>query len=284
MTQKFDIVCIPLLTFLLIILNIDSFAQSYVPQVHERSNGLQSYDLSFRFSFMRPRGTIQFEDSTFSIDTTFPEEGESIVFSSPTLAGSLGIGPSDIHLGWNPISFTSISIVPDSLLVQTPDTIILIPEGTEVISEISMNIFSIIWTKELVQTPRSSLGLGAGLMLIDYRSNYRVDGYTDTGEFGQVYPAPMLSFAYTYALKRLELHALVGGVGVMINGNEVAYMNLDAAARFIMFQSNDWLGFFSAGVKFIPFHLLIKTDTFSYVNDMTMLGPFAGFRFRKLLR
>ena len=233
---------------------------------------------------MSPQGTIKFQDSSFSINTTFPEEGESILFSSPTLAGSIGIGPSDIHLGWNPIKFTSFSEVPDSLLVLTGDTLLLIPKGAEVQSKISMNIFSIIWTKELARSPRSSLGLGAGLMLIDYRSNYRVDGYTDTGEFGQVYPAPMLSFSYTYLIKRLELHALVGGVGVKINGNEVAYMNLDAAARFIMFRSNDWLGFFSAGIKFIPFHLRIKTDTFSYVNDMTMFGPFVGFRFRKLLR
>ena len=120
-------------------------------------------------------------------------------------------------------------------------------------------------------------------MFIDYRSNYHVDGYTDTGEFGQVYPAPILSVSYTYMLNRLELHILVGGVGVKIQGNEIAYMNLDAAARFILFQSGSWLGLFSAGVKYIPFHLLIKTEEFSYVNNMTMFGPFLGFRFRKTL-
>jgi hypothetical protein len=270
------------ITFL-IGLQTNSFGQINNPEEEEKK-GLHSFDLSLRFSFMSPQGTIQFQDSSFSIETTFPEEGESIIFSSPTLAGSFGIGPSDIHLGWNPINFTSTSVIPDSLIVTTPDTTVLIPQGTEVISDISMNIFSVIWTKELARSKRSSFGLGAGLMFIDYRSTYRVDGYTDTGEFGQVYPAPMLSVAYTYELNRLELQALIGGVGVKIKGNEVAYMNLDAAARFVLFRSESWLGLFSAGVKFIPFHLLIETEEFKYVNDMTMAGPFAGVRFRKFLK
>ena len=284
MTQHFNLVGIPFLLFILVILKVDSFAQSDMNETEENSKGLHSFDLSLRFSFMSPSGTIHFQDSSFSIDTTFPEEGESILFSSPTLAGSLGIGPSDIHFGWNPVKFTSVSVVPDSLLVQSPDTILLIPKGAEVTSKISMNIYSIIWTKELASSRRSAFGLGAGLMLIDYRSNYRIDGYTDTGEFGQLYPAPMISFSYTYMMKQLELHALVGGVGVKINGNEVAYMNLDAAARLVLFKSDKWLGLFSVGIKFIPFHLLIETEEFSYVNNMTMSGPFAGFRFRRFLR
>jgi len=72
-----------------------------------------------------------------------------------------------------------------------------------------------------------------------------------------------------------------GGDGIKIQGNEIAYLNLDAAIRYKLLHIAGSVGMLAAGFKYIPFHMSFSTDDFSYQNDMDMIGPFVGFRIRK---
>jgi len=249
---------------------------------NQKGKGLRSYEFALRISFMASSGTISYTDANSEFHTSFPKEGESTTFTSPSLAGGIGIGGSDIYFGWNLIRFdmNSETQEPNIFLNEDNDPV-FIPAGSEVTSETDMEIFSIIWTKDIVSSKRSIFGLGAGLMLIDYSSSYQVEGYTDTGGFGQLFPAPMISLEYTYQVKKLEFQVLAGGVGIKIQGNEIAYLNLDIALRYKLFNMSNWMGMLSVGFKYIPFHLSISNDDFTYQNDMVMAGPFIGFRLRR---
>jgi hypothetical protein len=257
--------------------------QLYAQITETNSSGIESIELGLRYSIMSPTGTIQYRDASSEISTTFPASGKSSSFTSPTIAGGFEIGRSSFFLGWNPVEFSASGKTQKPNLALTPDGLTLIPAGSEALSRISMQIYSLIWTKDMASTPKSTFGLGAGLMFIDYRSDYGIIGYDLSSEFNQVFPAPMLSLSYAYRLNRLELQALAGGVGVKIQGNEIAYLNFDAAVRFILFHSGNWLGLFSAGIKYIPFHLYIATDELQYKNDFEMVGPFFGLRVRRVL-
>ena len=245
--------------------------------------GIKAFEFALRLDYMSVSGTTRYLSETSDINMQFPSEGENNSVLSPTLSAGLEAGKNHFFMGFNYIDldFQGETSKP-TLLISEDSTLVLIPRGTAVSNNINMNILSLIWTRTILDREIHEFGIGAGLMLIDYRTSYAVEGYYEDGSFRQVYPAPMLSIHYSIDVKMLEFTALVGGVGASINGNAIAYANMDFALRLKVFRARDWLGMISFGVKFVPFYMYYQSNELQFENEMRLLGPFLGFRLKKI--
>ena len=244
---------------------------------------VKAFEFALRLDYMSVKGTTRYLSETSDVYIDFPEEGENNFVLSPTLSAGFETGRDHFFLGFNyvDLDFSGQTLEPTLLLF--PDTsFVLIPPGTKVGSSIGMNILSLIWTRTVMEKKNHELGIGAGLMLIDYSSEYSIEGYFEEGGFRKLYPAPMLSIHYTLDVRKLEFTTLLGGVGVSINGNAIAYANMDFAVRYKLFRVNNWQGMISAGAKLVPFYLSYQSNELEFENKMNLFGPFLGFRIKKI--
>ena len=111
---------------------------------------------------------------------------------------------------------------------------------------------------------------------------FTIESYDIETLFSQWFPAPLLSLRYSYYIPKWEFDVLVGGVAAKIQTSEIAYMNLDAAARYKFFRKDKWLGMVSLGIKYIPMYVSTEQDDFSFTTNTQFFGPFIGLRFKYL--
>ena len=247
-------------------------------------NKIKSFDFALRLDYMFTSGYVDYSGVISEVSYTFPEEGDQVATLSPTFSAGIEIGRNHFFLGFNDVSLDIDGALENSIHIEYEDsTLLYIPAGTRVRSEIDMNIISLSWARTIIESQQHEFGMGAGLMLIDYGSNYTLEGFVESNSFDQVYPAPMLSFHYSMDLERVEFVALVGGVGIKLKDKAIAYSNMDISARYKLFRRNNWLGMLSFGVKFVPFYTSFSSDLIYFENKMNLLGPFVGFRFKRVL-
>jgi len=274
----------PSKTFLALYLSLAfcNFLHAQADEEHKKEKKIISYDFALRLDYMFTNGTIRYEDWNTETYADFPSEGETNASLSPTISAGMEITKNHLFFGWNYVNIGAIGATQSPALFKPEGSPpVLIPKGTKMTSNINMNIYSFIWTRTVIDKKNHELGIGAGLMLIDYNNDYSLEEYIEIGEFSQIFPAPMISLHYKLDLERFELQTLIGGVAARINGNEIAYMNLDVAARYKIFNSKGWLGMLSVGLKYVPFYMSVETEEYSYENIMSLFGPFVGFRLKK---
>ena len=245
---------------------------------------IKSIDFALRLDYMFSSGYVDYSGVIAEVSYSFPEEGDQVATWSPTISAGMEIGKNHFFLGFNDVSLEVSGALENEIHLEYEDsTLLYIPEGTRVRSEIDMNIISLSWARTILDRRQHDFGMGAGLMLIDYGSDYTLEGFVENNSFEEVYPAPMISFHYSMDLERVELVALVGGVGIKLKDKAIAYSNMDISARYKLFRRNNWLGMLSFGVKFVPFYTTFSSDLIYFENKMNLLGPFVGFRFKRVL-
>ena len=89
----------------------------------------------------------------------------------------------------------------------------------------------------------------------------------------------MLAASVAYDWTRWEVEGTVGGAAVNAGGNKVAYIDLDAAVRYVLFRSDRWGAQAALGYKLIAMDLELEEDSANaFEADLSFNGPYAGLR------
>ena len=234
-----------------------------------------SYDLSLRYSVLYPRGTQTFGLLKFENSTDFPPEGKEI---EPTGAPALTLGVRfrkyNLYFSSNYVNFNITGETRVDLIFGETDTI---PAGAATLTNVQMSLLSLVVTRKIKAWQGGSFGIGAGLILLPYQSEYNIEGLSESYTFQQLYPGPMITFHVDQRLKNFEFQLLAGFLGARINGNTIAYMNNDLSVKYAFLHSDKVRVQGLLAFKYIPFKMEIVNEPISkYALDADFYGPSLG--------
>lgn len=236
---------------------------------------IQSYDFSLRYSVLYPSGTQTFRLLKFESTSDFPPEGREI---DPTGAPAFTMGVRfkkyNLYFSTNYVNFKILGETKVDLVPEENDTI---PAGATTASEIRMSLLSLIVTRRIVQWNGGSFGIGAGLMLLPYKSEYSIEGLAESYTYDQLFPGPMITLNVEQQLNRFNFQVLAGILGAKINGNTIAYMNSDLSIKYAFHQTSKIKMEVLLAFKYIPFNMKVVNEPVTeYSLNADFFGPSVG--------
>lgn len=124
------------------------------------------------------------------------------------------------------------------------------------------------------------LGLGLGISVLDIDWRVTEVGVGTTEDVDEILPVPVLALRLGLDLWRLNLEALLCGMGVEIEGDRATYLDLDLAARLRLFEAGPADGLLSLGYRRVQLELDYEDDGDEGELDWTLDGLYLGLRIR----
>lgn len=158
---------------------------------------------------------------------------------------------------------------------------IVIPAGTQVNSKLDLAYHSAIVTFDLVPTSTVEAGIGPGIALVDISGQIAdASGLTtETVDFDELLPMPMIAARTEVQIDRFEIGVLLAGLGVEIDGDELAFVELDVHARYRLFglTGDRVAGSIGIGWRHLDIAAEYDDDGDSVDVDIEVSGPYFGF-------
>ena len=153
-----------------------------------------------------------------------------------------------------------------------------IPAGSAVNTTMDLGIYTAAITYDFLEG-KNKLGLGLGLMGLDYSVDYTQVATGVQITIDETYPLPLLAANYSYFWKKVELAGLIGGAYINIDGDKVGYLNIDVSARYAFYQGANWAWMASLGYRYIGLYMDISDGSNRFEADLDFTGPYIGVRF-----
>jgi len=150
-----------------------------------------------------------------------------------------------------------------------------ITAGTAVATEFDLGLYNALLLFDILPTDNFELGLGFGLSALDVDAEFSGGGSTITTD--ELLPVPVLALSGGVQFSRLELAALLSGMDVSIDNNDLSYIDLEAFARLGLIRPDD-RGRVSLllGYRYLDIDLEYEDGSDNVVFDMTFDGPYLG--------
>ncbi len=155
---------------------------------------------------------------------------------------------------------------------------VTIPAGTPLDTTMDLGIYSFVATYNLIPG-RHELGIGAGLMVMDFKVSYNAQNTGANITVNETTPMPLLALSGTSRWKQRVFQGVIGGAAVNYDGNKVAYGSVDAVARYMFYQGERGAGMVSLGYRYIPIKIDINYESNAFKADLGFAGPYLGLRF-----
>jgi len=224
-----------------------------------------------RYGILYPSGDIRIEYSGNEENIDLSEMGIDDPNGSLSLSIGLQIDRSHFFFNYAGISYGGSNTVDETKIFNG----YLIPAGTVINSEIDIRLY----TYDLLKS-KHDLGIGLGLALMDYYSQYFEGGGDSEVTYHQLYPMPLLTVSGILDLNRFELQALIGGAAIKINDNKAAYLTTDLAVRYKLIRRERVYGMISLGFMWVPMYIEFSQGPNTYYQNTDFYGPYLGVRIK----
>jgi len=152
-----------------------------------------------------------------------------------------------------------------------------IAAGTPVSSDFRFNVASGALTFDLLPVPDVELGIGLGVAVVDFRGRIADPSTGTTIATSSTIPVPLLAGRFTWEIWRLEAALLVSGFDYSINGDSMAYYDVDAQLRFRFLGDDGHLqGYVGLGYRQVGADFAYDDGGTRVRSDATLKGPFLG--------
>jgi hypothetical protein len=166
-----------------------------------------------------------------------------------------------------------------TLEAEISDEDVTIPAGTTVDSVFDLGLGEALVTFDVVPGDTVELGLGLGVSVLDLDVSVSDVGTGETIEpEEELLLVPVLGVRAGVRLWRLQLEALLGGVDLSYDGDDVAFYDLDAFARLDLFGTRSRVrGGVAVGYRFLDLEVDYEDDDETTVDaDVDFDGPYVA--------
>lgn len=139
------------------------------------------------------------------------------------------VGGSTFTFAYSPASFSGDG----TLNADISEGGTTIPAGSNVFTDLKMDMGSVIWTHDFIPGSAFELGLGVGAHWVDFNSTI-TDG-VDTLTFDQSIPVPVIALRGGAVFGSFDVSALLSGIQVKTGGDEASLFDADLMARWRFF-------------------------------------------------
>jgi hypothetical protein len=230
-------------------------------------------EAGIRYSMMTPGGSMGTMQNGVSQQTSLSDLGIEGAEGSWGVSLGLRYKRANLYVSGQQSSYSGRGTTAHDI---TQDGI-TIPAGTPVETTMDLGIYSAIVTYNVIDRAYK-VGLGLGLMGLDFGVEY------DTGliqvPIDETIYLPLVAASLSYDWNRLEVEGLVGGAAVNMNGEKVAYIDLDIALRYTLIQREHIGAQVALGYKYIAMDMELSADSGNaFEADLNFTGPYVGLRF-----
>ncbi|TAJ18722.1 MAG: hypothetical protein EPO68_07410 [Planctomycetota bacterium] len=158
---------------------------------------------------------------------------------------------------------------------------VTIPQGDTVDTDLDVDLTSATFCFDFLPVPNAELGIGVGVVLADFSIDMTSQTLGQTASADEEVPLPVLAARAGVDFGRFSLGALARGFEVEIDDVEVSYLDLDAHARYDLFQATDshLRGGLVLGWRVVAFDAEFEDGSSTIDADMDYSGPYAGIAF-----
>ncbi|MBK7644719.1 MAG: hypothetical protein IPJ19_17035 [Planctomycetes bacterium] len=110
---------------------------------------------------------------------------------------------------------------------------VTITAGTDVKTDLKMDVATAIWTHDFFPGENVELGLGLGAHLLDFHST--ITSTTDSATLDQTIPVPVIAGRAGLVFGPFDVSALLSGLKVKYGGDEATFVDADLMARYRFF-------------------------------------------------
>ncbi len=161
----------------------------------------------------------------------------------------------------------------ESKLSSGEDTI---PEDTDVDSDVRFGLHQFVATFDLVPGDTLDVGLGLGVTVADLDAEL-TDG-VETLSAKRTLPIPVVALRGRTVLGRFEAGAMVSGMALEFDGDELAFLDYELEARWRLFGGEERLaGAIGAGYRGVNLTVDYLDAEDSVDADLRFQGPFLEF-------
>jgi hypothetical protein len=150
-----------------------------------------------------------------------------------------------------------------------------ITAGTAVTTDFDLGLYNALLLFDILPTDNFEFGIGFGLSAIDLDAEFSGGGSSISTN--EILPVPVVALSGGAQFRRLEVSALLSGMDVSIDDNDLGYIDFDAFARLGLLRPDD-RGRVSLvlGYRHLDIDLEYEDGSDNVVFDMTFDGPYAG--------
>lgn len=158
---------------------------------------------------------------------------------------------------------------------------VTIPAGDNVDSELDVDLTSATFCFDFLPVPNAELGIGVGVVFADLSADITSQTLAQTASTDEQVPLPVLAARAGVDFGRFSIGALARGFDVEIDDVEATYVDLDAHARYDLFQATDshLRGGLVVGWRFVGIDARFDDGASTIDADMEYSGPYAGVAF-----
>jgi hypothetical protein len=155
---------------------------------------------------------------------------------------------------------------------------VTIPAGDDVDTNLDLQLSSATLCFDFLPAPNAELGLGLGVVYADMAADITSLTLGDTASADEEVPLPVLAARAGISFGRFSLGALARGLDVEIDDVDATYIDLDAHARYDLFQATDshFRGGLMIGWRHIGFDARFDDDDSTIDTELEYSGPYAG--------
>jgi hypothetical protein len=152
-----------------------------------------------------------------------------------------------------------------------------IASGASVNSDFRFNVASGALTFDVLPVPDVELGIGLGVAVVDFRGRVSDTSTGSTIATSSTIPVPLVAGRVTWEIWRLEAALLVSGFDYSINGDSMAYYDVDAQLRFRFLGDDGHVqGYVGLGYRQVGADFAYDDHGTHVGSDVTLKGPFLG--------
>lgn len=153
-----------------------------------------------------------------------------------------------------------------------------ISAGTPVDNDIQFGLHQFAATFDFVPGDTIDVGLGLGVTVADLNATM-TDG-VETLSTDELLPIPVLALRGQTVLGRFEASAMISGMAVELDGNELQFIDYEVEARWRLFGGDKHLaGEIGAGYRGVDLSVDFEDDGDSVSADFLLQGPYVQFAF-----
>jgi hypothetical protein len=164
-----------------------------------------------------------------------------------------------------------------TLTAEISDDGTTLPVGTEVATNIDLDLWSALVTFDVIPTEMFELGLGLGIHLADLEALIASRDPLTPGSIlvDEAFPIPVLAVQGGFVLGQFDVSALVSGIAVEVDDDEAMFLDVDLMARFKLIDSGV-SGSIALGWRYTHLDAEYEQDGDSADVDLELSGPYVA--------
>jgi len=155
---------------------------------------------------------------------------------------------------------------------------VTIPAGADVATDLDFDVYSLLYTFDVIPSDQFELGLGLGVHLIDLfaRVESREPGIDDEVTVDEAVPFPVVALRGGLAFDPFELSAVFSGLTVKVDGDEATFYDLDVSARWWFAGGERFSGALAVGWRQTILEAEYDDEGDAADLDLEFAGPYVG--------